>query len=330
MITPVRFRAFFFVFLGDLPLRLDRRGRPPVARRSAISQPIPPPGGNDIPPWDASGLAHAGEHVYAANGCVYCHTQQVRPASSGADIIRGWGTAKNEDATTSPPRSRAAPIPRDYIWQGQVFLGNNRDGADLSNVADRFPDAASLYRYLYDPSMSRSAQQHARLPLPLRHAPRSAAAPPTTPSSSPAATAPPPATRSCPPPRPRRSSPTCSPSRKATTCPTSTPARSKCPPRRTRHERPDVPTNHAPAKFLAARPRPAPRRLRLRRAARTQRHPARARNAARLALRRLRLRPLPRRQLLRRPRLRPRLLRPGHGRRRHARKPRGPAAAPRR
>jgi cytochrome c oxidase cbb3-type subunit 2 len=39
------------------------------------------------------------------------------------------------------------------MWQGQVFLGNNRTGADLTNVADRFKDAAALYRYLYDPSV---------------------------------------------------------------------------------------------------------------------------------------------------------------------------------
>jgi len=109
--------------------------------------PIQDEGSTDITPWDSSGTAHAGEHVYAANGCAYCHTQQVRPATSGADIIRGWGTAKDEDGKDVTRRS----YPRDYIWQGQVFLGNSRDGADLSNVAQRFPDAAGLYRYLYDP-----------------------------------------------------------------------------------------------------------------------------------------------------------------------------------
>jgi cytochrome c oxidase cbb3-type subunit 2 len=110
---------------------------------------VPQAGSTDILPWDTTGLAHAGEKVYAANGCVYCHTQQVRPASSGADIIRGWGTAKDDDGKDVTRRT----YPRDYIWQGQVFLGNDRTGADLSNLANRFPDAASLYRYLYDPSV---------------------------------------------------------------------------------------------------------------------------------------------------------------------------------
>jgi len=109
--------------------------------------PIQDEGSTDITPWDASGAAHQGEHVYAANGCAYCHTQQVRPASSGADIIRDWGTATDEDGKEVTRRT----YPRDYIWQGQVFLGNSRNGADLSNVAQRFPEAAGLYRYLYDP-----------------------------------------------------------------------------------------------------------------------------------------------------------------------------------
>lgn len=111
--------------------------------------PIQSDDSTDIKPWDSTGAAHQGELVYAANGCAYCHTQQVRPASSGADIIRGWGTAKDESDDKKTIERRT--YPRDYIWQHQVFLGNSRTGADLSNVAYRFPTAASLYRYLYDP-----------------------------------------------------------------------------------------------------------------------------------------------------------------------------------
>jgi cytochrome c oxidase cbb3-type subunit 2 len=110
--------------------------------------PIQEEGDTDITPFDASGLAHAGETVYAANGCVYCHTQQVRAATSGADIIRGWGTARDSDNKEDVTR-RA--YPRDYIWQGQTFLGNSRDGADLSNVGARISDPAKLYAWLYHP-----------------------------------------------------------------------------------------------------------------------------------------------------------------------------------
>jgi len=109
--------------------------------------PIKDEGSSDITPWDISNIAHQGEKIYAANGCAYCHTQQVRPATSGADITRGWGTAKDADGKDVTRRT----YPRDYIWQHQVFLGNSRDGADLSNLAQRFPDAAHLYSYLYAP-----------------------------------------------------------------------------------------------------------------------------------------------------------------------------------
>ena len=132
--------AFLFTWMGLVVFPwMDLGHLPPIQDESST----------DITPWNVSGEAHAGEHVYAAEGCAYCHTQQVRPASSGADIIRGWGTAKDADGKDVTRRS----YPRDYIWQGQVFLGNSRNGADLSNVAERFPDAAGLYRYLYDPSV---------------------------------------------------------------------------------------------------------------------------------------------------------------------------------
>ena len=100
----------------------------------------------DISPFDSSGAAHQGELVYAANSCVYCHTQQVRDPNSGADIIRGWGTGKNADGKDVTRRT----YPRDYIWQGETFLGNSRDGADLSNVGARFKEA-QLYAWLYHP-----------------------------------------------------------------------------------------------------------------------------------------------------------------------------------
>jgi cytochrome c oxidase cbb3-type subunit 2 len=114
--------------------------------------PIQEEGSTDITPWDMPGAAHAGEHVYAANGCVYCHTQQVRAATSGTDIIRGWGTAASEEDPKDPKKDvTRRSYPRDYIWQSQTFLGNSHEGADLSNVAYRFRDAAGLYSYLYDP-----------------------------------------------------------------------------------------------------------------------------------------------------------------------------------
>lgn len=88
------------------------------------------------PPMSADAIA--GEKVYAANGCVYCHSQQVRPAWLSTDIAKGWG-----------PRQTVA---RDYIRQSPTFLGTMRTGPDLTNVAVRQPDAAWHLRHLYEPA----------------------------------------------------------------------------------------------------------------------------------------------------------------------------------
>ena len=148
-VIPASFRSFFVLFLGINLFTWVALVVFPWLELGHLP-PIQDEGGTDITPWDSSGLAHQGEHVYAANGCVYCHTQQVRPSSSGADLIRGWGTASDPDDAKKQITRRT--FPRDYIWQNETFLGNSREGADLSNVAYRYPEASQLYLYLYDPN----------------------------------------------------------------------------------------------------------------------------------------------------------------------------------
>jgi cytochrome c oxidase cbb3-type subunit 2 len=145
---PSSFRSFFGIIFGIFLFTWIALVVFPWVELGHLP-PIQDEGSTDITPWDTSGLAHQGEHIYAANGCAYCHTQQVRPASSGADLIRGWGTATDPEDPKKEITRRT--YPRDYIWQGETFLGNSREGADLSNLAHRFTDAASLYLYLYDP-----------------------------------------------------------------------------------------------------------------------------------------------------------------------------------
>ncbi|MEP6955537.1 MAG: cbb3-type cytochrome c oxidase subunit II [Chthoniobacterales bacterium] len=86
--------------------------------------------GTDIYPAPKSGLAERGRRVYAANGCVYCHTQQVRADYAGSDIERKWGTRRS--------------APRDYIFDKPSLIGRMRIGPDLANVGKRAPveDAA--------------------------------------------------------------------------------------------------------------------------------------------------------------------------------------------
>ena len=76
--------------------------------------------GGDAYPVPLSGMVVRGARVYAANGCFYCHSQQVRPEYGGSDIERHWGDRRS--------------APRDYIFEPIVFLGQMRIGPDLANV----------------------------------------------------------------------------------------------------------------------------------------------------------------------------------------------------
>ena len=79
--------------------------------------------GTDIYPMPKSGMADHGRRVYTANGCVYCHSQQLRPDYASADIDRKWGERRS--------------APRDYLFDRPVLLGQERMGPDLSNVGKR-------------------------------------------------------------------------------------------------------------------------------------------------------------------------------------------------
>jgi cbb3-type cytochrome oxidase cytochrome c subunit len=81
--------------------------------------------GTDTYPMPQSGMAQQGARVYAANGCIYCHSEQVHADYAGADIERKWGDRRS--------------APRDYIFERPVFLGKMRMGQDLANIGARAP-----------------------------------------------------------------------------------------------------------------------------------------------------------------------------------------------
>ena len=114
--------------------------------------------GTDHYPRPQSGMFVRGEHVYAANGCVYCHSQQVRADYIADDIERKWGNRRS--------------APRDYIFDRPVFLGKMRMGQDLANIGARAPA----------PEES---------PAPAGAAGSPATAPAASPGTSPASAAPP-------------------------------------------------------------------------------------------------------------------------------------------
>jgi cytochrome c oxidase cbb3-type subunit 2 len=93
--------------------------------------------GDDPYPRPLAGRALAGVKVYQANGCLYCHSQQVRSEKfgnwweddqmkTGADIRRGWGTRRT--------------VSRDYIYDHPTLLGTMRTGPDLANVGTRYSE----------------------------------------------------------------------------------------------------------------------------------------------------------------------------------------------
>ncbi|GAB4178194.1 MAG: cbb3-type cytochrome c oxidase subunit II [Terrimicrobiaceae bacterium] len=100
-------------------------------------QPLVDETSGDLLPPPLSGTADAGQRVYAANGCIYCHSQQVRPAYLSTDIKKGLG-----------PRRTVA---RDYMRSRPAFLGTMRTGPDLTNVGLRYT-AEWQHRHLYEPA----------------------------------------------------------------------------------------------------------------------------------------------------------------------------------
>lgn len=87
-------------------------------------------------PVNPSGFVKNGAEVYRANGCIYCHTQQVRGNES--DLLR-WG-----------PRRTVA---QDYLFDDPVLMGTQRVGPDLTNVALRKPDETWHLLHLYNPKI---------------------------------------------------------------------------------------------------------------------------------------------------------------------------------
>ncbi len=85
------------------------------------------PGVEPLTPLQAEGRI-----VYAANGCGYCHTQQVRPLA--------------EDEVFGRPSA-----PGDFAYQTPELLGSERTGPDLTNVGERRGSDVWQYMHLYDP-----------------------------------------------------------------------------------------------------------------------------------------------------------------------------------
>lgn len=106
----------------------------PALRNQEMNQPLP----------DAVALspeAVKGKAVFVANGCVACHTQQVR----NVDMDKVWGTRPSMAADY-------ADIHRTDIWRNTATLmGTERTGPDLTDIGNRQPSQDWNLVHLYNP-----------------------------------------------------------------------------------------------------------------------------------------------------------------------------------
>lgn len=124
------FLTFFFSWVGLVALPYFQIGqyKPEI---DEITKDQTPPA--------FSGEAMQGASIYAANGCIYCHSQQVRPTEAGSDLERGWGARRT--------------VARDYMRDKVAFFGTSRTGPDLSNIGARQPSVEWHYQHLYQPQV---------------------------------------------------------------------------------------------------------------------------------------------------------------------------------
>jgi len=106
----------------------------PAIRNQENNAPLP-----NYTPLSAD--AFAGKKSYIANGCVACHTQQVR----NVDMDKTWGSRPGIAADY-------AAIGRTDFWRNTATLmGTGRTGPDLTNIGTRQASTAWNLLHLYQP-----------------------------------------------------------------------------------------------------------------------------------------------------------------------------------
>ena len=88
------------------------------------------PAGAGVIPYNPEEMR--GREIYVSEGCVYCHTQQVRPLP----VDSGFGRPS---------------APGDFAYQTPELLGSERTGPDLTNIGARQSSQIWQYIHLYEP-----------------------------------------------------------------------------------------------------------------------------------------------------------------------------------
>lgn len=121
--------AFLFFLLLTIVVAII-----PALNNEKINKPLP-----NAEPMSKDAIA--GKQIYIANGCVACHTQQVR----NVDMDKVWGKRPSIAADY-------AAITRTDIWRNTATLmGTERTGPDLTDVGNRQGNLEWNLTHLYNP-----------------------------------------------------------------------------------------------------------------------------------------------------------------------------------
>ena len=126
----IRTFVFFFGVLATLVLGWAALVGMPDAMISEVKSP------EGLQRYTAEQLY--GRSIYIREGCLYCHSQQVRPEGFGADQARFWGRPS---------------VPADYVYDKPHLLGTMRTGPDLMNIGARQPSENWHLAHLYNPRL---------------------------------------------------------------------------------------------------------------------------------------------------------------------------------
>jgi cytochrome c oxidase cbb3-type subunit II len=88
-----------------------------------------------------SGDALAGKDVFISNGCVACHSQQVR----NVDMDKSWGSRPGIAA------DYANNVRVNWWMNTATLMGTERTGPDLTDIGNRLPSADWHLIHLYNP-----------------------------------------------------------------------------------------------------------------------------------------------------------------------------------
>ena len=83
----------------------------------------------------------AGKRVFISNGCVSCHSQQVR----NVDMDKTWGTRPSVAADYANNKRMS------WWMNTATLMGTERTGPDLTNIGSRLPAADWHLLHLYNP-----------------------------------------------------------------------------------------------------------------------------------------------------------------------------------